>query len=195
MFNGDSTLKTENKDIQLSQPDAFETNYVEVFTSDHGYGGLQDDLSFVIDQFGYIFYNNDFRQLFQFDNGKLNVIDQDITLWLKKINAKNVRFANDKFNKRILIKFDYTDGINADVLSYHYDNGGFVSLHDYYFTEAFNTKIKLYMLSRDFNTPNNNDKVYTFNEQDEYGIIPIQMRNTKTPSKNIIQIIILLVAI
>lgn len=183
MFNGDSTLKTEDKDIQLSQPDAFETNYVEVFTSDHGYGGLQDDLSFVVDQFGYIFYNNDFRQLFQFDNGKLNVIDQDITLWLKKINAKNVRFANDKFNKRILIKFDYTDGINADVLSYHYDNGGFVSLHDYYFTEAFNTKIKLYMLSRDFNTPNNNDKVYTFNEQDGYGIIPIQMRNTKTPSK------------
>lgn len=183
MFNGDSTLKTEDKDIQLSQPDAFETNYVEVFTSDHGYGGLQDDLSFVADQFGYIFYNNDFRQLFQFDNGKLNVIDQDITLWLKKINAKNVRFANDKFNKRILIKFDYTDGTNADVLSYHYDNGGFVSLHDYYFTEAFNTKTKLYMLSRDFNTPNNNDKVYTFNEQDEYGIIPIQMRNTKTPSK------------
>lgn len=48
MFNGDATLKTEDKDIQLAQPDAFDTNYVEVFTSDHGYGGLQDDLSLLL---------------------------------------------------------------------------------------------------------------------------------------------------
>lgn len=183
MFNGDATLKTEDKDIQLAQPDAFDTNYVEVFTSDHGYGGLQDNLSFVVDQFGYIFYNNDFRQLFQFDNGKLNIIDQDITLWLKKVSPINVRFANDKFNKRILIKFDYNDGQNADVLSYHYDNGGFVALHDYYFTEAFNTKIKLYMLNRVFEAPNDNDEVYTFKEKDGYGVIPTLMVNSKTPSK------------
>lgn len=183
MFNGDATLKTEDKDIQLAQPDAFDTNYVEIFTSDYGYGGLQDNLSFVVDQFGYIFYNNDFRQLFQFDNGKLNIIDQDITLWLKKVSPINVRFANDKFNKRILIKFDYNDGQNADVLSYHYDNGGFVALHDYYFTEAFNTKIKLYMLNRVFEAPNDNDEVYTFKEKDGYGVIPTLMVNSKTPSK------------
>lgn len=183
MFNGDSTLKTEDKNIQLSQPDAFDTNYVEVFTSDHGYGGLQDDLSFVVDQFGYIFYNNDFRQLFQFDNGKLNIIDQDIVLWLKKVNPRNVRFANDKFNKRILIKFDYgnTDDVKADVISYHYDNGGFVSLHDYYFTDAFNTKTKLYLLNKV--NSNASDKVYRFREKDEYGVIPSAIRNLKTPSK------------
>lgn len=183
MFNGDSTLKTQDKNIQLSQPDAFDTNYVEVFTSDHGYGGLQDDLSFIVDQFGYIFYNNDFRQLFQFDNGKLNIIDQDIILWLKKVNPRNVRFANDKFNKRILIKFDYgnSDNVKADVISYHYDNGGFVSLHDYYFTDAFNTKTKLYLLNKV--NSDTSDRVYRFREKDEYGVIPIAIRNLKTPSK------------
>lgn len=155
MFNTDNTLETKDKAIQLSQPDAFDVKYQEVLTSSLGYGGLQDDKSFVVDQFGYIFYNNDFHRFYNFDNGQLRTMDDDIIQWLDKYNPYNVRFANDKFNNRILIKMNYKV-YNAEkdvVLSYNYNTNNFVSLHSYYFDEAYNTKSKLYLkCNEDFHT-------------------------------------------
>ena len=147
MFNTDNTLETKDKAIQLSQPDAFDVKYQEVFTSSLGYGGLQDDKSFVVDQFGYTFYNNDFHRFYNFDNGQLNTMDDDIIQWLDKYKPYNVRFANDKFNNRILIKMNYkVNNVEKDVvLSYNYNANHFVSLHSYYFDEAYNTKSKLYL--------------------------------------------------
>ena len=148
MFNTDNTLTTnESQKIQLTQPDAFEVNYIEVLTSSLGYGGLQDDKAFIVDQFGYTFYNNDFHRFYNFDNGQLNVIDDDIIQWLDKYKPYNVRFANDKFNNRLIIKMNYivTEEEKEVLLSYNYGVNHFVSTHDYTFEEAFNTKYKLYM--------------------------------------------------
>ncbi|MDA3135599.1 hypothetical protein, partial [Atlantibacter subterraneus] len=128
--------------------DAFEVDYKEVFTSDKGYGGLQDDLAYIVGEFGYIFYNDDFHKLYQFDDGQLKIMDEDIKLWLDKYHPNKVRFAHDKFNNRILIKFDYTyNNINPntkesiieshnEVISFNYKVGSFISLHDYYFNNA-----------------------------------------------------------
>lgn len=151
MFNTDNTLETKDKNIQLSQPDAFDVKYQEVFTSSLGYGGLQDDESFVVDQFGYIFYNNDFHRFYNFDNGQLNVIDEDIIQWLDKYKPYNVRFANDKFNNRLLIKMNYKVGgeVKDAVISYNYNVNHFISLHSYYFDKAYNTKSKLYLKCND----------------------------------------------
>lgn len=147
MFNTDNTLETKDKNIQLSQPDAFDVKYQEVFTSSLGYGGLQDDESFVVDQFGYIFYNNDFHRFYNFDNGQLNVIDEDIIQWLDKYKPYNVRFANDKFNNRLLIKMNYKVGgeVKDAIISYNYNVNHFVSLHSYHFDKAYNTKSQLYL--------------------------------------------------
>lgn len=147
MFDTSNTLTTKDQTVQLSQQDAFEVNYKEVFTSILGYGGLQDDKAFVVDQFGYIYYNNDFNRFYRFDNGQLDTIDDDIIQWLDMYRPNNVRFANDKFNNRILIKFNYiVNGETKDaVISYNYLTNAFISLHDYYFDEAFNTKANLYL--------------------------------------------------
>lgn len=161
-FDTNNTLETNDKSIQLNQPDAFEVNYKEVFTSSLGYGGLQDDKSFVIDQFGYIFYNNDFHRFYNFDNGQLATIDDDIIQWLDKYKPYNVRFANDKFNNRILIKMNYKVNNNEKdvVISYNYNTKNFISLHEYYFDEAFNTKSNLYMKCN--NTYHNNCSLHQF---------------------------------
>jgi hypothetical protein len=147
MFDTNNTLETKDKSIQLSQPDAFEVSYKEVFTSDLGYGGLQNNNSFVVDQFGYIFYNDNFHRLYQFDNGQLATIDGDIIEWLESYKPNNVRFANDKFNNRLLIKMCYTvnDTDKEIVLSYNYNTKNFISLHTYTFEEAYNTKSRLYL--------------------------------------------------
>nr|DAO50302.1 MAG TPA: stabilization protein [Crassvirales sp.] len=151
VFDTNNTLETKNKDIQLTQPDAFDVNYKEVFTSTLGYGGLQDDKAFIIGQFGYIFYNNDFHRFYSFDNGRLNLIDEDIVQWLDIYQPYNVRFGNDKINNRILIKANYkVNNIEKDlVISYNYNVNHFISTHSYYFTEAYNTKNNLYLKCND----------------------------------------------
>lgn len=164
MFNGDATLQTKDKSLQLLQPDAFDTNYVEVFTSNLGFGGLQDDLSFVVDQFGYIFYNNDFTRFYKFDNGQLSLIDQDIYLYLQDNKPTNVRFGNDKFNKRLLISLKLSNN-TTKTLSYNYELGNFISFHDYNFIQGYNTKSKLYLVSGNdlYNT------IYNFTDTKSYG--------------------------
>lgn len=147
MFSTDNTLETNNQNIQLLQPDAFDVKYREVFTSDLGYGGLQDTKAAIVDQFGYIFYNNDSNRFYNFDNGKLNIIDADIVQWLHKYKPYNIRFANDKYNNRLLIKLNYDVNNNTKdiVLSYNYSSNEFISNHSYYFDEAYNTKTRLYL--------------------------------------------------
>lgn len=144
MFDTGNTLEAVDQSIQLAQPDVSEVAYREVFTSDLGFGGLQDKESAIIDQFGYIFYNNDSNRLYQFDNKQLAVIDDDIVEWLLRNKPCNVRFANDKQNNRLLIKFEYGDN-QYSVLSYNYNIKSFISTHSYYFDKAYNTKINLYL--------------------------------------------------
>lgn len=182
MFDTDNTLETKDKSIQLSQPDAFEVTYKEVFTSALGYGGLQDDKSYIVDQFGYIFYNNDFHRFYNFDNGQLNTIDSDIIQWLDKYKPYNIRFGNDKFNNRVLIKMNYRiNNVEKDVvLSYNYNTNHFVSLHDYYFDEAFNTKSQLYLKCND--EIHNNCSLHQFiQDGSSYG----SFDNVKTKIKTI----------
>lgn len=177
MFNGDATLQTKDKSLQLLQPDAFDTNYVEVFTSDLGFGGLQDDLAFIVDQFGYIFYNNDFTRFYKFDNGQLSLIDQDIYLYLQDNKPTNVRFGNDKFNKRLLISLKLSNN-TTKTLSYNYELSNFVSFHDYNFIQGYNTKSKLYLVS-------GNDlysDIYNFTDAKSYGTYESLSFSTTYPS-------------
>src|SRR5690606_13947968 len=143
----DNTLRTEGRDIQLSQPDAFEVRYKEVFTSDLGFGGLQDSKSYIVDQFGYIFYSRDTNRIYQFDNNQLGNMDDDVIEWLHKYKPFNVRFGNDKYNNRILIKMDYIiNSVSKNVvLSYNYNTKTFITQHTYYFDEAYSTKTGLYL--------------------------------------------------
>lgn len=149
MFNRDNTMKTQDKDVQLVMPDIFNIDYKEVFTSTLGICGLQDDRAWIADDFGYIFYDNDAHRLYQFGQGKINNLDNDIIQWLNKYNPNRVRFANDKISNRLLIRFDYQDITKQDnkVISFNYKLGNYISFHDYIFEEGINTKNKLYFFT------------------------------------------------
>ena len=149
MFNRDNTMKTQDKDVQLAMPDIFDIDYKEVFTSTLGICGLQDDRAWVADDFGYIFYDNDAHRLYQFGQGKINNLDNDIIQWLNKYKPNRVRFANDKISNRLLIRFDYQDITKQDnkVISFNYKLGNYISFHDYIFEEGINTKNKLYFFT------------------------------------------------
>lgn len=175
MFDLNNELKTIDQNIQLHQPDAFDVAYKEVFTSELGYGGLQDKRSAIVDQFGYIFYNNDDNNIYRFDNNQLAIISNDIVEWLVKAKPNNIRFANDIRNNRLLIKFDYdffrknedsstfTQKCNL-VISYNYKTQNFISTHSYYFRDAYNSKNRVYFING-FQSGNLvYDAVYNFTE-------------------------------
>ena len=175
MFDLNNELKTIDQNIQLHQPDAFDVAYKEVFTSELGYGGLQDKRSAIVDQFGYIFYNNDDNNIYRFDNNQLAIISNDIVEWLIKAKPNNVRFAHDIRNNRLLIKFDYdifrkneddstfTQKRNL-VLSYNYKTQNFISTHSYYFRDAYNSKNRVYFING-FQSGNLvYDTIYNFTE-------------------------------
>lgn len=152
MFNTDNTMKTENKTVQLYQPDTFEVDYKEVLTSDLGYGGLQDGESWIADQFGYVFYNRDFNRFFIFDAGQLGNPDEEIIEFLNKYHPHKCIFANDKVNHRLLIKMTYFSSKKKEdviILSFDYDIKKFISRHTYDFDIAYNTKVNLFLQYND----------------------------------------------
>lgn len=156
-FDKNNLLITANKAVQLGQQDTFDIDYKEIFTSEFGFGGLQDKDSAIVGEFGYIYYNDDFNKIYQYDGGQVNDISSTISWFLMKYKPTDVRFVEDRDNKRILCRFSYkklgqkiNNVVNYTVedliLSYNYDSKSFISEHDFPFNDWFNTKKFTYIL-------------------------------------------------
>ena len=162
MFDRNNTLQTADKEVQLAMPDIFDVDYKEVFTSDLGICGLQDRDAHIVDQFGYIFYDNDAHRIYKFGQGKIENIDLDIIQFLNKHKPYRIRFANDKEASRLLVNMYFHSAIEAipqeETLSFNYVINKWISFHDYVFDAAFNTKQMLYYL---INRKDDNVNVYT----------------------------------
>lgn len=172
-FSEDNTLSMNNQNLQVATPDIFDTEYKEVFISKLGYGGIQDKHAWVSGQFGYMWYNNDTKQIFKVYGNSMDIISKDIQEFLENQNIKYVRFANDIKNNRVLINIRIkNDDDNQDihpekmykdyVLSYNILSKTFISFHDYSFDKTYNTKLELYFLQ------NKNTEIHQFIE-DVYG--------------------------
>ena len=162
MFDRNNTLQTADKEVQLAMPDIFDVDYKEVFTSDLGVCGLQDRDAHIVDQFGYIFYDNDAHRIYKFGQGKIENIDLDIVQFLNKYKPYRIRFANNKEASRLLVNMYFHSAIEAvpqeETLSFNYVINKWISFHDYVFDAAFNTKQMLYYL---INRKDDNVNIYT----------------------------------
>jgi hypothetical protein len=187
LFDNSNMLKLADQNIQLSKPDIFEGTYVEVFTSDKGYGGLPDGESWIADRFGYIFYNENLRHLFKFDNGQLSIIDEDFNLWLDKYRPTGVRIANDKDNGRILIKFNFkVNGVDKiEVFSFNYNANKLISGHPYTFDYAYNTESNLYLMMKTTGVITQ-DYLYSFTPLLNYCYVDPKVQNPTHSGNNIV---------
>lgn len=150
-FDKSNLLATVDKDIQLSQGDTFDVGYREIFTSPNGYGGLQDKDAAIVGEFGYIYYNNDFRKFYRYDGGTLSVISTNIEFLLNKYVPEKCKFVDDKFNKRLIIQLLLTNDSVLN-LTYNYKTNTFISFYinedskENTINETYNTKTKFYIL-------------------------------------------------
>lgn len=158
-FDKSNLISANNKNLQIAQADTFDVGYKEIFTSLNGYGGLQDKDAAIVGEFGYIWYNNDFNKIYQYDSGSLNVISGNIEFLLNKYKPTTCRFVDDKQNKRLIIQFQLkpviVDGIERTQvlnLTYNYDTKSFISFYindlsdPNTLNETYNTKTKFYIL-------------------------------------------------
>lgn len=144
-------IATTEESLQITQSSIKDISYKELLPTDKGYCGLQDKKATIIGNFGYIFYENDTNRLFRLDNEQLIYMDYPIVQWLQKYRPYEVRFANDVERSNLIIQFKYKiqNTTKIFILLYDYIINSFVSCLNnniFWFTEAYNTKNKLYLL-------------------------------------------------
>lgn len=150
IFNRDSSMRTEDKDVQLVIPDAFDIDYVEMFTSTRGYAGIQKVNQFVCSNYGYIFYDSDAHKLYRFDENNLDEITPG-TKNLFKHEVVDINFAIDERNERIIC----IGTVNIDnipkrfAISYSFNSKYWISTHSYWYSDCFNTKNNAYFINNE----------------------------------------------
>ena len=165
MFDRDNTLQNgEGGAMQLAMPDIFDVDYKEVVASQYGACGLQDPEAWILDEFGYIFYDNDAHKIYKFASKKIDSIDGSIINFINRYKPFRLRFANDAEHNRLLVSMWYSsikpreeqeipnNDYSNIVLSYNYKISKWISIHDYEFDFAFNTKQKLYYCLTSYTT-------------------------------------------
>lgn len=152
IFNRGNTLYTKDKDVQMLMPDAFDIDYQEVFTSEKGYGGLQDFEAYVCNEAGYIFLDRSKKRLYRFDEKNLNDLGDGVQSILDEYLTSNTQIlmGMDKENNRLICSF--MGDVSDFTLSYNFVTNTWISVHTYLCRGFYNTKTNLYISS--FNKKN-----------------------------------------
>lgn len=165
-FSGSNTLQSSDGEIQQTENNVFDTGVAEVFGSDFGFAGLQYKTDCIVTENGYIFFDRDSRIVYMYSGqGQINKISDSIEKLFRHRNIESIKFANDYYNNRFFLSIvfyeTYKETENDELvvkrkyypvtLSFNVSENvkSFVSLHDFYYNYAFNTKIKCYFLTAD----------------------------------------------
>ena len=174
-FTGSNTLTSSDGEIIPTESQPFDTGVSEMFGSDFGFGGLQYKTDSITTENGYIFFDRDSGIIYMYggQNNLVKISDSIEKLFRYK-DTKSIHFANDYYNNRFFVSIIFKDSkkvmlppsvtpgpgqptyITEDylipvTLSFNFSetNRAFVSLHDFVFDEAFNTKTKCYFITGD----------------------------------------------
>lgn len=154
-LNRDNLLKTLGNTAQLEMPDLFEVEPIELFTSNHGYGGLQHPQAWTVNSNGYWFVDADNKRIYNFDNNHLTDLTSDILNWMNNVQIADAHMVTDFANARVIMCLAYYSEDVGDrehnqpayiTLSFNMISKKFVSLHDYKFSLGVNTKIIVILL-------------------------------------------------
>lgn len=175
VFNRSSSLQTNDKDVQLYIPDAFEIDYQEVFTSSKGFAGLRDRDSYSISEYGYIFYDRDSNTIYRYDKNALVELSDGIRTLLEHLkipdSLNDICFGINKNTNTLYISFNNLDTYSC-TLSYNLGTESWVSAHSHNAKRYYNTKSKLYGMC--------DEQLYLYEQSQsdpEYGMYPV-IRNS-----------------
>lgn len=146
VFDRDNKMKLQDKEIQLTSPDVFDLEAQELFTSENGFAGLQYKESAIVNGFGYTFYDDYTKYIYNFDNGKFSILSLPIQKFLNEHKIDKLCLLSDNINSRIIFCF-YTERKTISI-SFNFLTKSFISLHDFDFSRSWNTRDKCYFDSK-----------------------------------------------
>ena len=155
-FTGSNSLQSSSGEIQTNESEVFNTGVSEVFGSDFGFAGIQYKDDCIITENGYIFFDRDSLIVYMYSgNGQIVKLSDSIEKLFRRDTITNIRFANDYYNNRFFMCIwfgkSYVTSKLPVTLSFCVNENikSFVSLHDFAFNKAFNTKTRCYFLTTD----------------------------------------------
>ena len=165
-FSGSNTLNSSNGEILTNESKPFDTGVSEIFGSDFGFAGIQYKSDHIVTENGYIFFDRDSRIVYMYSgNGQIVKLSDSIEKLFRHRKIDHIIFANDYYNNRFFMSImfyeNYTTQENEETvvkqkyypvtLSFNISEQvkSFVSLHDFYYHYAFNTKTNCYFLTSD----------------------------------------------
>lgn len=163
-FSGSNTLQSNLGEIQTSENEVFNTGVSEVFGSDFGFGGLQDKSNSIITENGYIYYDSDSRVIYMYSgNGQMSRLNDGIEKLFRYKPIEAIRFANDYYNNRFFVCIWFNNDHNNYIpvtlsFSLNEQRKTFISLHDFAYVDAFNTKANCYFFNTTYDNISTIDK-------------------------------------
>lgn len=148
-FTGSNNLSGSTGEIVTNETEPFDTGISELFGSDYGFAGLQNKEDSIITESGYIFFDRDSNVVYMYSGqNRIEKLSDKIEKLFEYDSIKNIHFANDYYNNRFFMCIDFNNSRHA-TLSFNMLDGvkSFVSLHDFKFNYAFNTKSNCYFLT------------------------------------------------
>lgn len=162
-FTGSNNLSGSTGEIVTNETEPFDTGISEIFGSDFGFAGLQDKEESIMTENGYIFFDRDAKIVYMYSGqNRIDKLSDKIKKLFDYDVINKVRFANDFYNNRFFICIYFKNG-KSITLSYNTleQSKSFVSIHDFKFDKAFNTKTKCYF---------NNGRNLCVVDKDNFGI-------------------------
>lgn len=128
-----------NKKFTFDIPDTFDIDYQQIITK--SYGGLKKREHSIVCNFGYIWYDFVNKTIFRFDDNNLAILSTSIENFISELDITDVRFAVENKHNRLIICFyiNFDGSIYPLTISYNFNTGTFISLHDYHFTQCYIT--------------------------------------------------------
>ena len=174
-FSGSSKLDTNNGNAQLSESDPFDTGITELFGSEHGFVGLEDNRHTMISYDGYFFFDKDAKTIYDYSGQGLILLSDPLERLLGFRNITDVIFANDYYNDRFFMLIKFNGGIQCNI-SFNYKQKTFVSLHDFDFEDSVATKVNCYFIKNNkFFVVDKNTKVYDENITFSDSLLPREL--------------------
>lgn len=165
-------LKSSSSSISVTSPDIFDLVPQELFTGNHGYGGLKYGHEWCVNHGGYFFVDIDNNRIYNYDNGQLHDLSLDILSYITENPITNAWFTTDFKNNRVLVSLRHK---NQEAISGNYfttfsmliDTKKYISTHSYPFDVSISTKNNCYFVDATLQISPTDNKIYTFDETNE----------------------------
>lgn len=147
-FTGSNSLSANEGEIKTKEGEPFDTGIAEIFGSDFGFAGIQNKDHSILSENGYIFFDKDANVIYIYSGqGQISKITEPIEKLMRYDKVSNVYFANDYYNNRFFVNIVFENGEHTNLsFCVHPNIKSFVSLHDFNFVKAFNTKTNCYFI-------------------------------------------------